>query len=129
MQERIVRRYSSCFVRQVVEELENGRFASVEQARRHYGIGGSRTIGKWLRRHGKNHLQAKVVIVQKPDEADQIGQLKRQVEQLQRALGQTQAQSLLNEQYLKMERLGEEVESFKKKHAGKPCNGPAPAER
>lgn len=120
MQQRVVHRYSSCFKRRVVEELERGRFASVEQARVHYGIGGASTIGQWLKRYGKNHLLAKVVRVEKPDEADRVRQLQAKVGQLERALGQTQAQSVLNAQYLKLacEELGQEVEAFQKK-----CDG------
>ena len=57
MGQRIVRRNSACFKQQVVAELENGRFDSIEAARRHYEIGGSMTIQKWLRRLGKNHLK------------------------------------------------------------------------
>jgi len=122
MRERIVLRYSACFKQQVVADLESGRFASVEAAREHYGIGGKSTIQKWLRRYGKNHLQAKVVRVEKPDEADRIRELKREIAQLQRALGQTQAENLLNAEFLKLActELGEEVDSFKKKSAGTP---------
>ena len=125
MQDRIVRRYSLAFQRQVVEDLESGRFASIEEARMHYGIGGKKTVQKWLSRHGKDHLQAKVVRVEKRDEADELLGLKRKVSQLEKALGQTQAVSLLHEEYLKLAcgRLGEEVESFKKKCDGRRFTG------
>ena len=120
MGQRIVRRYSACFKQQVVADLENGRFGSMEAARVHYGIGGSGTIRLWLKRYGKNHLCGKVVRVEKPDEADQIRQLKRQIAELQRALGRTQAENVLNAEYLKLacEELGEDVEGFKKKTDG-----------
>jgi hypothetical protein len=74
---------------------------------------------------------AKVVRVEKPGEPNQILQLRRQIEQLQKALGQTQAENLLNGQYLKLacEQMGEEVESFKKKSDGTPCIRPAPRRR
>ena len=59
----------------------------------------------------------KVVIVQKPDEKDQIRQLKRQVAELQRVLGQTQTENVLNAEFLKIacEELDCDVEAFKKK--------------
>ena len=119
MQERIIRRYSVCFKQQVIRELEQGRFSGIEQARLHYEIGGNDTIQNWLKRYGRNDLQAKVVRVEKPNEADRIRQLKRQVLELERALGQTQAQNVLNESFLRLacEDLGCEVESFKKKVA------------
>jgi transposase len=120
MQQRIVRRYSACFKQQVVADLENGRFGSLEAARVHYGIGGSGTIPRWLRRYGKNHLCGKVVRVEKPDEADRIRQLKREIAQLQQALGRTQAENVLNAEFLKLacEELGQDVERFKKKSGG-----------
>lgn len=122
MGQRIVRRYSACFKQQVVGELESGRFDSIEAARRHYEIGGSMTIQKWVRRLGRNHLMAKVVRVEAPDEADRIRQLKQRIEQLERALGQTQARSVLNEQYLRIacEQLGQDVGTFVKKCDGSP---------
>jgi hypothetical protein len=83
------------------------------------------TVSRWLKRFGRQDLKTKVVRVEKPDEADRIQELRKQVAKLERALGQTQAQSLLNEEFLKRacQRLGEEVETFKKKNAGMPCGG------
>lgn len=112
-----VMRYSISFKRQVVADLESGRFESIESARQHYGIGGRETIQTWLRKYGKNHLLPKVVIVQKPNERDQIRQLKQQVAELQRALGQTQVENVLNNEFLKIacDELACDVETFKKK--------------
>ncbi len=126
MGQRVIYRYSDCFKRQVIQDLESGRFASIEAAREHYAIAGKETIQKWLKRFGRNDLRAKVVRVEKPDEADQIRQLKKQIEQLQRALGQTQAENVLNGEYLKLAcgQLGQEVDMFKKKCVGRPCTRP-----
>jgi transposase len=122
MDQRVVVRYSSCFKRQVVADLESGRLSSIAAARAHYGINGHATIQRWLRRYGKNHLQAKVVRVQRPDEIDQIRELKQRIAELERALGRTQAENVLHAEYLKQacDALGEAVESFKKKSDGKP---------
>ena len=129
MRHRVIVRYSESFKRQVVGDLESGRFPSVEAARFHHGIKGSMTVRKWIVRLGQNHLLAKVVRVEKPDEAGLVSSLRREIAQLQKALGQTQARSLLNESYLELacEKLGEEVEVFKKKSAGKRCIDPASA--
>jgi transposase len=123
MRNRVIRRYSQCFKAQVVQEIESGRFPSIQAATVHHGITGATTVRDWVRRMGKNHLLAKVVRVEQIGEADRIKELRLQIERLQKALGQTQAESLLNAEYLKLacERLGEEVESFKKKSDGKPC--------
>jgi transposase-like protein len=122
MGERIVRRYSAAFKQQVVADLESGRFSSIEAAREHYGIGGASTIPRWLRRYGKNHLCGKVVRVERPDERDQLRELRQQVKDLERALGQTQAENVLNASYLELAcaELGMDVEAFKKKSDGRP---------
>jgi len=111
-------RYSMAFKRQVVAELESGRFRSIEEARSHYGIGGSMTVRRWLEQFGKNHLIAKVVRVEKPDEANQVRQLKQEIRQLREALGDAHLKSVLDKSFLKIacQRLGEDPESFKKKH-------------
>ena len=126
MRDRIVNRYSECFKRQVVEDLEHGRFSSITAARIHHGIPGGSTIQKWLNHYGKNHLQAKVVRVEKPDEKDRIREYKKRIAQLEQALGKTQAENVLNATFLKLacEQLGQEVESFKKKSDGRRSTPP-----
>lgn len=125
MRQRIILRYSDAFKRGVIKGIESGRFSSIEQARVHYGIEGSSTIQKWLRKYGKTHLQAKVVRVEQPDEADRVRELKRELEQYKRALGETQTQNVLNCSYLKLAcgQLGQEVEAFKKKCDGRRSTG------
>ena len=120
MARRTVIQYSSCFKRQVVADLESGRFDSIASCQRHYGIGGMDTVQRWLRKYGKNHLLPKVVRVQKPDEKDRIRELQRQVAELQRVLGQTQTENVLNAEFLKIacEELGCDMEAFKKKVDG-----------
>ena len=127
MKQRMEIRYSMSFKQQVISELETGRFDSIAQAQQHYGIGGQQTIQGWLRRYGRNHLCPKVIRVEKPQERDEIHRLKKQVKQLEQALGRTQAEKVLNEVFLEMacERLGEDVEGFKKKVAGKRLDKPA----
>jgi transposase-like protein len=117
MDQRIIVRYSMSFKHQVVEELESGRFSSISQANEHYGIAGAGTIRNWLVRYGRNHLCAKVVRVEKPDEKNQVEQLKKQIRQLKEALGQTQAENVINQEFLKIacEQMGQDLESFKKK--------------
>jgi len=117
MNQKIVFRYSQSFKQQLVEELESGRFSSILEAQEHYGIRGASTIRNWLERFGRNHLCSKVVHVEKPDEKDKIMELKKQNRQLKEALGQTQAENVLNQEFLKIacEQIGQDIESFKKK--------------
>jgi transposase-like protein len=126
MNDRVVVRYSVSFKRQVIADLESGRFSTIQEAKAHYGIAGASTIQGWLRRYGRNELCAKVVRVERPDEKDQIRQLKQQIRQLKEALGQTQAEKIIGEEFLKMacEAMGVDVEAFKKKHGGAPFDEP-----
>ncbi len=117
MRQRTVMRYSMGFKQQVIEQLESGRFGSIDEAKEHFGIRGDYTIQRWLKKYGRNHLCAKVVRVEKPDEKNRIRELKKQVRQLKEALGQTQAEKIIGEEFLKIacEQLGQDVEKFKKK--------------
>ena len=117
MHQKTVIRYSQSFKQQVISDLESGRFSSMLQAQEHYGITGSSTIRNWLLKYGRNHLCAKVVHVEKPDEKSKILKLKKQIRQLKEALGQTQAENILNQEFLKIacEEMGQDIESFKKK--------------
>ena len=117
MRQKIVVRYSQSFKQQVIADLESGRFSSIIQAQEHYGITGSETIKNWLLRYGRNHLCAKVVHVEKPNEKDKILELKKQIKQLKEALGQTQAENILNQEFLKIacEEMGQDIDTFKKK--------------
>jgi transposase len=117
MEQRLLYNYSTAFKRQVIEDIEAGRFGSINEAKKHYGIHGNNTIRLWLRKYGRNHICPKIVRVEMPDEKDQIKQLKKQVKQLQQALGRTQAEKVLTEAFLEIacDKLGEDVEGFKKK--------------
>lgn len=117
MDRRVVYRYSVNFKHHVVNELESGRFSSINEAKEHFGIRGDYTIQRWLHKYGRNHLCAKVVRVETADEKGQIRELKKQVKQLREALGYTQAEKVLGDAFLELacERLGEDVGEFKKK--------------
>ena len=121
MQPSIQVRYSLAFKQQVVAELEAGRFRSICQTSDHYGIRGTTTVRRWLRQFGKNHLIPKVVRVEKPNEANQVREFKKQIRQLKQALGETHLHNVLNESYLTIacEQLGQDVDAFKKKVATK----------
>lgn len=117
MQQRLIVRYSISFKQEVIRQLELGRFASISQAQSHYGITGNGTVQKWLKKYGRNHLCPKVVRVEKPDEQNQIRELKKQVRQLREALGQTQSEKIIGDAFLEIacENMGVDVDAFKKK--------------
>lgn len=98
---REIRRYSGAFKRKVVGEIERGEIRICE-ARELYGIGGSETIQKWIKKHGKNHLLSKVVRIQMVDERDQLRELKREKKELESALAQAHLKILAMETLLEV---------------------------
>ena len=84
-EERVLYRYSSAFKQKVVNEIEEGKFHSVDEARKLYDIGGG-TIQDWLKRFGKNHLLSKVVRIEVKDERNILKELEKRNRQLEKAL-------------------------------------------
>lgn len=119
-----IKRYSAAFQQKVVSELERGEL-SIEQVRAKYGIGGSTTIQRWIKKLGKNDLLCKVVTIQTPMEQDQLKVLRQRIAELERALAQTQVECLQSESYLQLacQELGTSVADFKKKETSQPAIG------
>jgi transposase-like protein len=92
-------RYSEAFKLQVISELESGKFACPEEARRAYGIGGTNTVHQWLRKYGRNDLRGRVVRVEKPGEKDQIKALKERIRELEKAVADSKVQEVLARAY------------------------------
>lgn len=119
MRERaLTRRYSEAFKLQVVRELESGKLANVADANRRYGISGSETVRKWLRKYGKEHLLPRMIRVETPNEKDQLRKLKKENDRLKKTLADTHMKAVLYESWLEVacEEFGvTDVEAFKKK--------------
>jgi len=110
-------RYSDCFKRSIVEEIEKNGL-SIEDCRRKYAIGGSTTIQKWLKKYGKNHLLNKIVRVETIDEIQEINALKKENKALKEAFANLSLKNLVLETYL--EEFGKETgrtDEIKKKYA------------
>ena len=115
-------RYSEAFKLQVIHELESGRFESRAQAARTYGIRGKMTIASWARKYGKNHLLGKVVRVESAKEGNELRELRKRVRDLEKALSSAHLKGHFDEAYLRIACRAagiEDVEGFKKKHAGR----------
>ena len=118
-------RYSEAFKRQVVLEIEGGRFGSAHEASEAYGIGGHVTVANWLRQFGRGELVRKVVRVEKPGEPGEIRRLKERVRKLERALADAHMDGALDRSFFEIlcEQEGIDGEAFKKKHAGQVSSG------
>lgn len=119
---RATRRYSEAFKQQVLRELEEGRFKNRSEASRAYGIRGRGMISRWARQCGKEHLVGKVVRVETAEEVSEVRELRKRVRELEKALADAHIDSRLESAYLEIACRAagiEDVEGFKKKHAGK----------
>jgi transposase len=113
------RQYSEAFKRQVVREMEGGKFRSVLEARRAYGISGSGTVQLWVRRYGDESILPKKVKVETMEERDELKEARRRIRELEAALSDAHIDHALSEAYVQMacERMGEGPEGFKKNTA------------
>jgi len=104
---------------ELVREVE-AEGKSFEEVRRKYGIGGNETVQKWVRRYG-NGSRGKIIRVERPEEINELKQLRERTRRLEKALADANLDLALERQYTRLacQRAGiEDVEEFKKKAAG-----------
>lgn len=109
------KRYSLSFKQMVVRQLEEEGL-SVTELQRRYGIKGSETIQRWIRKFGKTHLLNQVIRIETMDEKDKLKELQDQIKQLKIAL----ADSLLAQRSLEVviEEANKEYHTDLKKNFG-----------
>ena len=112
-------RYSEAFKRQVIEELENGRFSSPFEVSRIYGIRGGSTVSRWVQQYGKAHLLRKVVRVEKTGEVSELKRQKERIRQLEALVADLTMDCGLERATVELlcEQQGIDAEGFKKKVA------------
>jgi len=118
--------YSEAFKLQVVREVEEGKHASCWAASQAYGIRGTMTVQRWVREYGKGHLVRKVMRVETADERSELRKMKDRIRELEKALVDAHLDLRLERAWTEIacEMAGvEDVEAFKKKHAGMPSTG------
>jgi transposase len=112
-----VRRYSEAFKRQVVEELESGKFKTAFEAERSYGLGNG-SVRNWMRKYGRDNLFPKLVRIETMKERDMKKEDRKRIRDLEAALADSHIDNCLEHAFLEIacERMGITVEEFKKKH-------------
>ena len=112
-------RYSEAFQMEVVRELES-QGMTINAVRRKYGIRGGGTVENWVRKHG-NGTRGKMIMVHRPEEIDELKQLKARMRRLETALADSHVELVLERAYTRIacQRAGiTDVAEFKKKAAG-----------
>ena len=118
----IIKRYSIAFKQKVVKEYEAGD--SMKELRDRYGIGGGSTIQKWIEKYGREGTRHKLIVIQSPQEQNQLKVLKKRVGQLEKVVAQLTLDKIMLEASLAEAeaRLGVTV---KKNGAARSLNAPA----
>lgn len=118
-------RYSEAFKLKVVGEIEEGRFCSPFEASRVYGISGTTTVSRWIKKYGKDHLLKRFVRVETEDDIRELKGLKGRIKALETALADSVMDNALNESFFEIlcERTNTDIAEFKKKHVGTASNG------
>lgn len=101
------KRYSEVIKRQVVSEYEAGN--TVPDLQKKYGISGSPTIARWIRKYGKQGYREQTIYIQSADEIDRIKELEKQVKELQQALGRMTLEKLKLESMLEVLQVDTEI--------------------
>jgi len=111
-------RYSQGFKMQCVREVEAGKSCAFAVQRK-YKIRGSATVMRWVRQLGSGRY-GKIIRVEKADEVNEAGQLRRELRRVKEALADTHMELVLEQAFLAVacEELDQSLEGFKKKHAG-----------
>jgi len=113
-------RYSQAFKLQAVREVESGQICAQAVGRK-YGIKGSGTVTRWVRRWGSGKY-GKIIRVEKADEIQEAARVRRQLQLAKEALADAHMDLALEKAFLTVacEQLDQTVEGFKKKHGGRP---------
>jgi transposase-like protein len=111
-------RYSEAFKMAVVRELEEEDLP-FEQVRRKYGILGCFTVQAWVRKYG-NGSRGKRIVVQKPEEINEVARLRAELRRVKEALADAHVDLALERAFTEVacKRIGMDPEEFKKKAAG-----------
>ena len=98
MVKRVYKRYSEAFRLQVVKEYEEG--AGIRQLQKKYGITGTPTIYQWVKKYSKEGLRDQLMVIQKPEEREQIKELEERNRRLEELVTQLSIDKLLLESTL-----------------------------
>lgn len=112
-------RYSEAFKRQVVDEIDRGKFSSPHTAKEAYGIRGNGTVERWIRKYGREDLLPKRIRIETMQEVDRLKEARKRIKELEAALADAHIDNCLEHAFLEIacERMETDLDDFKKKNA------------
>ena len=107
MTKTIIKKYSTAFKQQIVNEYEDG--SSIRSLKSKYAIGGNNTIRQWIEKYSRQGLRHQLMVIQNPEEQSEVKKLKEKIAQLEKAVAQLTLDKLMLESTLEVveEELGE----------------------
>jgi transposase-like protein len=111
--------YSEAFKMQVVEDIRQGKFVSLFQAQKAYGICGGHTIKNWIKKYGMLELLPKRLRIETMSEVDELKEAKKRIRDLEKALADSHMDYCLERAFLEIacEEMGTSREELKKNNA------------
>lgn len=108
-QERLRRRFSENFKKEIVVELESKRL-TLKQVSVAYEVKQD-NVRKWISKYGKEPLP-KRILIQDPGEVNRLSDLEKESKKLKQIIGEQQVKILYLEQCMKLakDRLGDDFE-------------------
>jgi hypothetical protein len=102
-----------------VAEISQGKFASILEAQKTYGITGGNTIKTWVKKHGRGELLPKRVRIETMSDIDELKEAKKRIRDLEKALSDSHMDYCLERAFLEIacEKMGTSREELKKKNA------------
>lgn len=116
---KMLKRYTDAFRQTVVSEIVSGKWKSVWEASRAYGITGTSTVARWMIKYGYGHLLNRVIIVANEKPQEEVKKLRRELKQAKEALADMTVKVLVTENMLDIfaESQGLDPKEVKKKLA------------
>lgn len=115
MEKVVIKRYSTAFKQQITAEYENG--ASIAALQRKYGIGGYSTVANWIKKYGRKGLRHQLMVIQNPEEQNEVKALKEKIAQLEKVVAQLTLDKFMLETTLEV--VEEEMGADPKKDGGR----------
>jgi transposase-like protein len=111
-------RYSEAFKLRLVEDVANGKYESLDEARRRNGIRGTSTLTKWIKQYGRTDILPKRIKVETMQEIDELKEARKRIRELEAALADAHMDYCLESAFLDIacKRLGTTTEELKKKN-------------
>ena len=102
-----------------MSEIVSGKWKSVWEASRAYGITGTSTVARWMIKYGYGHLLNRVIIVANEKPQEEVKKLRRELKQAKEALADMTVKVLVTENMLDIfaESQGLDPKEVKKKLA------------